>query len=89
MNRNQLVGNTCNPLPRYYMSGRRTNKHKTVQKVKQEDDFSNKVISLKNIPHLVNALIDQGECSDLQRAKSTLQKIYDDCGKKGSVTMRS
>lgn len=47
------------------------------------------MVSRKNAQHLVNALIERGEVTDLSRAVQVLQKINNHLGKESKVVLCS
>ena len=64
----------------------RTNKHLSK---KQRQEPGEPVITRKAAHNLVNALIEQGDCTDLPRAVAILQKINDHMGKPQRVVLCS
>ena len=55
----------------------RTNKHLSKKQRRNVDDL---LVSRKGAHHLINRLIDMGECPDLQRAVGMLQIINNQLG---------
>lgn len=80
----RFIGDTALNKPTT-MPQRRTNKH--ISQKERAKDQTEKFVSRKNAQYLVNALIDQGSCTDLDRAVKILQKINDQLGKGAPVVV--